>query len=250
MAAPSIAGTSMESHTCIKSPAFRPSTAAFVASPRQVQQRGVLQIRSALSRQRKEETVESLVQKMEGSAVVFGMRFKHIDVKTIQKFRKQMPSEVLVCKNTLMRIACDRVEGWSELKEATKGDNLWVFVKEDTIAESVKAYLAFEKEQTMKIPKDERDKGAKATEVSGAVMDGKYLTAQEFVQLEKLPTKQELMATVARLIKQVPTKVAIGIKQVPTKLAYGVKAMADADDNKEALVADVCKSKPAEAAEA
>lgn len=72
-------------------------------------------------------------------------------------------------------------------------------------------------------------------------MDGKYLSPDEFKKLEKLPTKQELIATIARLIKQVPTKVAIGIKQVPTKLAYGVKALADADDNKEAVVGDVCK---------
>jgi large subunit ribosomal protein L10 len=38
---------------------------------------------------------------------------------------------------------------------------------------------------------------------------------------------------------QVPTKVARGINQVPTKLAYGVKALADGDDNKEAVVGDV-----------
>lgn len=76
-------------------------------------------------------------------------------------------------------------------------------------------------------------------------MDGKFVTPEEFRKLEKMPTKQELIATIARLIKQVPTKVAIGIKQVPTKVAYGIKAMADADDNKEALVGDVCKPKAA-----
>lgn len=61
----------------------------------------------------------------------------------------------------------------------------------------------------------------------------------EVKKLEKLPTKQELIATIARLINQVPTKVARGINQVPTKLAYGVKALADGDDNKEAVVGDV-----------
>lgn len=237
--------SSMEAHQC-----FRSSPAAsFSVGPRLAQrpQRGTLQVRSALSRKRKEETVSTLVERMESSTVVFGMRMKGIDVKTIQQFRKDMPCDVLVCKNTLMRIACDRVEGWSELKQATLGDNLWVFVKEDQISEGVKAYLDFEAKLTKAMPKDARDKGLKPTEVSGAVMDGKYLTPAEFKNLEKLPTKQELIATVARLIKQVPTKVAVSVKQVPTKLAYGVKAMADADDNKEALVADVCKPKPAEA---
>lgn len=47
---------------------------------------------------------------------------------------------------------------------------------------------------------------------------------------------------------QIPTKVAVGIKQVPTKLAYGVKALADGDDDKEAVVSAIFP-KPAAAAE-
>ena len=58
-------------------------------------------------------------------------------------------------------------------------------------------------------------------------------------KLESMPTKLELIATIARLINQVPTKVARGINQVPTKLAYGVKALADGDDNKELVVGDL-----------
>ena len=227
-------------------------------------------------------------------------------MKTLQAIRKEMPADVLVCKNTLMRIAADRVEGFSPLKEATKvhrigcemplsiiiiiaranggveihagatccsaspctvihcpqGDNAWVFVQEDHIAESVKVYLDFEKKLSAGLSKEAKEvcrsrakmcfctssewctppqAGELATSISGACMDGKFVTPEEFKKLEKLPTKQELIATIARLIKQVPTKVAIGIKQVPTKLAYGVKALADKDDNKEALVGDVCK---------
>lgn len=78
-------------------------------------------------------------------------------------------------------------------------------------------------------------------------MDGKYLSPAEFRNLEKLPTKQELIGTIARLLKQVPTKVAVSVKQVPTKLAFGVKALADAGEDKEAAVGDVCQPKPAEA---
>lgn len=39
----------------------------------------------------------------------------------MQDFRLSLPEDakVVVCKNTLMRIAADRVEGWSDLKEAT-----------------------------------------------------------------------------------------------------------------------------------
>ena len=48
-------------------------------------------------------------------------------------------------------------------------------------------------------------------------------------------------------VMQVPTKVAVSIKQVPTKVALGVKALADGDDNKEALVSDIFPKPAAEA---
>jgi large subunit ribosomal protein L10 len=70
-------------------------------------------------------------------------------------------------------------------------------------------------------------------------MDGKFLSAAEIRSLERLPTKLELVATIARLVKQVPTKLAVSIKQVPLKLAYGVKALADADEDTARLVGDV-----------
>lgn len=70
-------------------------------------------------------------------------------------------------------------------------------------------------------------------------MSGKALTYEEVKRLEKLPTKQQLIATIARLIKQVPTRVAVGIKQVPTKVALGVKAIADAEEDKSLIVGDV-----------
>ena len=38
---------------------------------------------------------------------------------------------------------------------------------------------------------------------------------------------------------QVPTKIAVSIKQVPAKVAFGVKALADGDDNKDAIVSDI-----------
>eukprot|EP00983_Pelagomonas_calceolata_P035119 1098354-Pelagomonas_calceolata.AAC.5 len=40
---------------------------------------------------------------------------------------------------------------------------------------------------------------------------------------EKIPTKKQLLATIASLAKQPATKVATGIKQVPTKLAVAIK---------------------------
>ena len=197
----------------------------------------------ALSRQQKEDTVDKLVPLLEESSVVVGLRYQGLSVKQIQQFRRALPKEgakLLVCKNTLLKLAADKVEGWEELKPAAKGDNAWLFVQEESISSGIKAYLDFQKEVVDAVPQDERD-AVTMLNMTGGVMSGKALTPSDLKKLEKMPTKTELMATLARLLNQLPTKIAVSVKQVPTKVAYGVKALADADENKEAIVGDVCK---------
>lgn len=51
----------------------------------------------------------------------FSNRFRCLlQVKEFQDFRRSLPeqSKIIVCKNTLMAIAADKVEGFSPLKEA------------------------------------------------------------------------------------------------------------------------------------
>ena len=83
-----------------------------------------------------------------------------------------------------------------------QGDNAWLFVGEECISESVKAFLDFEKKLKDRLPKEQRAK-AKPTDVSGGAMDGKALSYADVQKLKSLPTKLELIATIARLIKQV-----------------------------------------------
>lgn len=83
------------------------------------------------------------------------------------------------------------------------------------------------------------------TEVTCVVMDNKYLTPAEFKRCENLPNKKQLLATIARMIKQPAQKIAVGISGVPRKLAYGVKALSELDDDKSKVVGDVAKPKSA-----
>lgn len=53
----------------------------------------VLQIQSALSRQRKEETVEVLEGLLQKSAVVVGLRYQGLTVKQLQDFRRSLPQD-------------------------------------------------------------------------------------------------------------------------------------------------------------
>ena len=200
-----------------------------------------LQVMAALSRQGKEETLAKLVPLLESSTVVVGLRYQGLTVKQMQDFRASLPKEgakLLVCKNTLLRRAADEVEGWTDLKTAAKGDNAWLFIQEEYVAEAIKAYVKFQDKVKESVPKEERE-AMTILSVSGGAMSGNPITQADIKRLEKLPNKQQLIATIARLIKAVPTKVAVSVKQVPTKVALGIKALADAEEDKSLVVGDV-----------
>ena len=75
----------------------------------------------------------------------------------------------------------------------------------------MKAYLDFETKLKERLPREQRAK-AKPTDISGGAMDGKALSYAEVERLKNLPTKAELIATIARLIKQVTHS---GVAAVP-----------------------------------
>ena len=62
---------------------------------------------------------------------------------------------------------------------------------------------------------------------AGTVLDGQFLDYNNFAKLEKMPTKQELIRTIAIMIKKVPTKVATSINAVPTKLGRAINLLAE-----------------------
>lgn len=210
--------------------------------------RGSLQVQNAITRQKKEAIVKELQGKLENSVIVFGLRFKGLDVQTVQKFRRGIPekSSVYVCKNSLMKEAIKLVPGWDTIAEqGCTGDNAWVFVHEDEIPDVVKHWHKFT-DDLQKEAKAAAPKGVEPdapTSLSCVVMDNKYLSPAEFKRCENLPTKKQLQATIARLLKQPATKIASGIKAVPRKLAYGIKAISELDEDKSKIVGDVAKPK-------
>ncbi|KAL6773907.1 MRPL10 [Auxenochlorella protothecoides x Auxenochlorella symbiontica] len=208
-------------------------------------QRQLCQPRAALSRKGKEQTLQKLVPLLEKSSVIVGLRYKGLTVKQLQEFRAGLPegSKLMVCKNTLVSVAAKQVSGWDGLTPIAKGDNAWFFMEEETISQAVKAYIDFEKKLKEALPREVR-KEARPIDVSGGVIEGQDIDYLAFKSMEKMPSRQELMATIARLINGVPTKLARSIKAVPTKLAISIKALADADEDKSQRVGDVLPRQP------
>ena len=186
--------------------------------------------------------MSKLQTNLDDSMLVFGMRFSSMPVKQLEGIRRAIPKEstMYVAKNSLMKVATQS-EGytqWSDIEKVAAQDNLWVFVPEEHVAETVKKLSKISKD-IAKEYKNNKETGPTAA-FTGGVMDGEFLTEQEIHKLENMPTKKDLYQKTALSVKAVPTKLARSIKALPQKLVVAVKELSDAENpDREALVGDV-----------
>uniref|UniRef100_A0A0C9RFZ6 Large ribosomal subunit protein uL10c n=1 Tax=Wollemia nobilis TaxID=56998 RepID=A0A0C9RFZ6_9CONI len=143
-----------------------------------------LKVQCAISRSKKEETVENVKQQLENCYLVAGIRYKGFTVKQFQDLRRSLPesSKLVVAKNNLVGKAIEGTQ-WEALKPCMKGMNAWLFVHSEEIPTALKPYRTFQKQQKL----EEND-------FTGAVFEGKFYAPEEFKALETMPTRAEIYA--------------------------------------------------------
>mmetsp|Transcript_2239 Transcript_2239/g.5653 ORF Transcript_2239/g.5653 Transcript_2239/m.5653 type:complete len:227 (-) Transcript_2239:155-835(-) len=188
---------------------------------RRVGGRRGLHVACALTKAKKEEVVGKLKSELETSTAVVGFTFKGVSVPDLEKLRGDIPNDasLVIAKNTLMKRAANEVEGWSEMDKFCVGSNAFLFLRED-LKQGFKGLRDLQKEYK---------KAEYPVDLNGGCCDGDYLTEEDIKKLEKLPSKLELIAKIASMVNQVPTRLAVSVKQVPTKLATGVKKISEAE---------------------
>lgn len=156
--------------------------------------------------------VELLKQKVAQSQSVTIVDYSGTTVNDQVKLRGQLReagAEMLVAKNTLIDIAV----GKGKLSESLSGMNAIVFSYQDAVS-GIKKLFDFRKE-TEKL------------EIKQGILDDKVLSVAEVEQLSKLPTKNELIATLISRI-QGPSYGLVNVLQAgPRNLVYALKAIAD-----------------------
>jgi len=163
------------------------------------------------TRENKQEVVAALKADLQGVQLALVINYEGVTVAEITNLRQQLRPKGAICKitkNTLMRIAVQGDDAWEPITEFLKGNNAFVLIKED-LGGAIKAYQEFQK-------------ALKKTELLGGVMEGRALNEADIKAITELPSKEELMAQIARGINATPTKLAVGINAVPTKLAVGI----------------------------
>ncbi|KAL6552891.1 60S ribosomal protein L10 [Orobanche hederae] len=163
-------------------------------------------IQAAISRTKKEETVEKVRQELENCHLLASIGYKGFTVKQFQELRTQLPetSRLLIAKNTLVLKAIEGTE-WEALKPCMKGMNAWLFVHSEEIPAALKPYRTFQKEEKLE-----------DNDFTGAVFEGKFYGTDELKALENLPTRAEIYAQLLGAMKA-PASAVVGTIQAPAR---------------------------------
>ncbi|KAL6980422.1 60S ribosomal protein L10 [Sarracenia purpurea var. burkii] len=163
-------------------------------------------IRAAISRTKKELTVDTVKHQLQDCHLLAGIKYKGFTVKQFQDLRKSLPvtTKLIVAKNTLVFKAVEGTQ-WEALKPCMKGMNVWLFVHSEEIPAALKPYRMFQKERKL----EEND-------FTGAVFEGKYYAPEEFKALESMPTRAEVYAKLLWSLKG-PATAVVATLQAPAR---------------------------------
>merc|ERR1712217_1023416 len=151
-------------------------------------------------------------------------------------------------KNIMMRKAAAGT-GWSEYIEQCRGQNIWVFVENDSdLKPTIQAFLKMRKEfnrdeKVAAVYEKQKDRWSQPLLAAcGGVMRDEWniISYKELPKYKDFPTRLELIAQIAGSIKQVPTKLAKCAQQLPQKTAIGIKKIVEKmEEEGKATVGDV-----------
>jgi len=158
------------------------------------------------------QKVKAISQKVEKASSITFFEYKNLGSNAVNDLRRrveQVSAEMLVAKNTLVKIALgDRRADASDLK----GQTGIVFSFGDSIA-PLKAMFDFAKKSS-------------AIKIKGSFIDGVYYNDQQVVQLSQLPSKLELISKVLAGFKNPMSGFVTVLGGTRSKFVFALSAIA------------------------
>ena len=139
-------------------------------------------------KQYKIETVTALKDKLTRAKAFFITDYRgltHPQLETLRKALKKVKAEFVVAKNTLFKLALDK--SFKEVEKELNNPTATLFAFEDPIT-VIKELAAFIK--NTQLPK-----------IKIGLVDGQLTSAADFAKLAILPSKEQLIATLAIRLK-------------------------------------------------
>lgn len=163
------------------------------------------------------QIVENLKEKISRAKSITFAEYHGLSANDVNDLRskiKENDAEMLIAKNTLLKIALNEEKiDTSDIEEDLKGPTTAIFSYKDPIA-PIKTLFDFAK--TLELPK-----------VKSAFIEGVYNTAQQVEILSQLPSREELLAQVARGFNSPLTGFANVIGGVQRKFLYALSALSN-----------------------
>ena len=168
-----------------------------------------------MSNAQNQEMLTNIKADLEGASAVWVVDYRGLTVKEIQALRRSIreaDAQMKVYKNTLVHLALEQCD-MPSIDDLLAGPNAFVFSGSD-VAASAKAVKNFAKDN-------------ENLEIKGGIMDGAVVSAAEVEAIASLPSREELIASVAGAISGVARGLATAINGIPRGLAQVTKAVAD-----------------------
>lgn len=155
----------------------------------------------------KAQEVEEVAEQLKSSVSAIVVDYRGLTVEQVTDLRKQLRDagvQMRVIKNKIMVRAADKA-GFEDLKPVFAGPTAVAFSEEDPVAPAkILANFA---------------KTADALQLKGGVIEGKVADLETVQEYATMPSREELLATIANLL-QAPVR----------NVAYAVKAVAEKGD--------------------
>lgn len=176
--------------------------------------------------QEKARQIDELVEHFERAQLVVVANYRGLTVAQLQQLRgslRESNAEFTVAKNTLTRIASERV-GVEIAPEHLEGPTALMFAYDDIVAPA-KALSDFVK-------------SSRVLELKTGVMEGHALSSSEIEALASLPPREELLAKLVGMLAS-PMSRVVGVLGGPSRsIAYVLNARAEQLGGETAEAAD------------
>jgi len=163
----------------------------------------------------KNEKIESYKKQFENAKVAVVADYRGLTVEEITNLRRELQkqdADLTVTKNTLCKVA-SKGTAFEPIEALLKGPTAVAFGFGDEV-NAAKVLSNFIKE-------------TKKCEITGAVLDGKVLNADEAKQLANLPSKEELYAKILGSINSPASGIVYSINGVMSALVRAINAVKD-----------------------
>lgn len=171
----------------------------------------------AMNKTQKAATVDQLVEKLEQTPTIYLTNYTGLTVEQATDLRtrfREAGVEYKVIKNTMLRLAMERIGGYDELLDHLNGPTAVAFAIEPSgPGKVIKKYLT---EKKTEIPA-----------LKGAHIDGDVYHADALEVLASLKSKDELLGEIITLLQSPITNVVGALQAQGSNLVGAIKTIAE-----------------------